>query len=143
MRRRQNVAGLHGGASEEQRVAAENKGLLLSPADVRLLKNEGIAGAAAVTTLSDDDFRSVGIDVAACRAALQQAERSRQAVEEAAALRRMVGAWRLSPAGVEAICAARVATPGAAAAAATALFGEAHATPAPAQHGLSSIAMGG
>ena len=69
MRRRhaQNVAVLLGGASVEQRVAAEKKGLLLSPADVRLLKNEGVAGAAAVATLSDDDFRSVGIGVAACR----------------------------------------------------------------------------
>ena len=36
----------------------------------------------------------------------------RTASEEAAALRRMVGAWGLSPAGVEAICAARVATAG-------------------------------
>ena len=64
-----------------------------------------------------------------------------QPVEEAAALRRMVGEWRLSPAGVEVICAARVANPGAAAAAAAALFGEAPDTPAPAPYGLSCTAL--
>jgi hypothetical protein len=78
----------------------------------------------------------VGIDVAACRAAFEQAERECVAAaeeaaaaaeeadwcaavaaeaEEAAALRSMVEGWGLSAAGVAAICAARPPAPEAAA----------------------------
>ena len=48
--------------------AAAAKGLLLSPADIDALRNEGITTPAGMTSLNDADLASAGVDVAACRA---------------------------------------------------------------------------
>jgi hypothetical protein len=86
-------------ALKVMQTAAAVKGLLLSAADVGLLRGQGVADPDVVSTLTDDDFTSVGIDVATCRAAFEHVE-----------LRCMVEGWghsALSVAGVTAVCAAQ------------------------------------